>query len=67
MTIEDHGRFSDDEVDETDLMELHKEFNICMMKMHSDNPNLWFMELECIKTQIITAGGNEKSEPEMVT
>ena len=55
------------EVDETDLTELHKEFNVCKMKTHSNDPNLWFMELEFIKTRIIlTAGGTEKSEPKMV-
>ena len=40
------------EVDVTDLTELHKEFNICKMKNYSDDPNLWFMELEFLKTRI---------------
>ncbi len=54
------------EVDVTDLTELHKEFNVCKMKSHMDDPNLWFMELEFVKTRIVTAGGNEKSEHEMI-
>jgi hypothetical protein len=41
-------------------------FNECRMESHSSNPVLLFMELELRRMKIVTAGGQKKSEPEMI-
>ena len=55
-----------DEVDAMNLTELHKLFNDERMKDYTEDPGLWFMRIEYNKERIITAGGNPKSEPEMI-
>jgi hypothetical protein len=53
-------------VDEANLTDLHTAFNECRMESHLTDPTLWFMELELRKMKVVTAGGQKKSEPEMI-
>ena len=50
----------------TNLTDLHSAFNDCRMESHLSDPTLWFMELELHRMKIVAAGGQKKSEPEMI-
>jgi len=57
-------RYSD--LSETDLIVLTTEFNSCKIKKLTDDPTLWYAELEHIQAKMVKAGAQTKSDPEMV-
>jgi len=57
-------RYSD--LSENDLIALTTEFNACRMKKPSEDPTLWYAELEHIQSKMVKAGATAKSDPEMV-
>jgi len=57
-------RYSD--LTENDLIALTVEFNACCMKKPSDDPMLWYAELEHIQAKMVRAGAQKKSDAELV-
>jgi len=57
-------RYSD--LTETDLIVLTTEFNDCKIKSITDDPTLWYAELEHIHLKMQKAGATKKSELEIV-
>jgi hypothetical protein len=49
-----------------DLVELNTRFQRCVMKGASTDPELWFYELEYLRNQIVSAGGQKKPDEELV-
>jgi len=62
--VELSKRYSD--LSESDLITLTTEFNACKMKKLTDDPTLWYAELEHIQAKMVRAGAQKKSDPEMV-
>ncbi len=55
-----------DEVTADDLISLTTEWNNCKLKKASDDPKLWYTELECLQTLIEKAGLPKKMDVEVV-
>jgi len=55
-----------DDVTESDLIALTTEYNNCKMKKASDDPHLWYVELEHIMLKMERAGAQKKTEVEQV-
>jgi hypothetical protein len=54
------------DVDEDDLTKLHTAFSECVMESHLQDPAIWFREMDLCKRKIVTAGGQPKSDAEMI-
>jgi len=57
-------RYSD--LSKLDLITLTTEFNVCKMKKLTDDPTLWYAELEHIQAKMVRAGTQKKLDPKMV-
>jgi len=55
-----------DEVMAEDLISLTTEWNGCKLKKASNDPKLWYAELECLWTLIEKAGALRKTDVEVV-
>ena len=55
-----------DQVSERDLVGLHKQFGECKLKSKYDDPKFWFDEIERLRKKITEAGGQEKTDAEVI-
>jgi len=55
-----------EDVSENDLITLTTEFNTCKMKNPTEDPTLWYAELEHIHQRMQKAGAQKKSDIEMI-
>jgi len=53
-------RYND--MSENDLIALTTEYNNCKMKKASNDPNLWYAELDHLMLKMVRAGAQEKSK-----
>jgi hypothetical protein len=54
------------EVNEDDLVDLNDKFNDCKLEDPTGDPKIWFIDLEWYSAKITAAGGQKKSDPEMI-
>jgi len=54
------------DISENDLIALTTKFKACKMKTASDDPTLWYAELEHIYQHMQKTGAKEKSDAEMI-